>query len=342
MNKYKVSILVPIYNVEEYIESCACSLLEQNMESIEYVFIDDCSPDRSIQILNSVIERYPYRKNSVTIIRNECNLGIGQCRNKAIEVASGEYIYYVDSDDFIEKYAIKILYDKAKNNNLDIVTAEFYLYLSNQSLSRLTYPVINESKAFFRQLLNKQIPSYLCNKLIRRDLFIDKGIRIPNGVNFMEDFATLPRLVFYAHQIAHLSIPLYYYRQNQNSYCNSLKESSILSAFKAVDTIDDFVGSHCKQGYSSDLTYCKLQTKLMLAYAAPSFIELICSYYPALSLGDFSNRFNFRERLLLDLIAQKEYGKIKLLIEIMKFLSRLKSAVIHFFNRINHVSDSKK
>ena len=110
MFKYKVSILVPIYNVENYIESCACSLFEQTMEEIEYVFIDDCGTDNSISLLNNILEKYPERKDNVRVIHNLRNLGIGQSRNKAVENALGEYLYYVDSDDFIEKNTIQLLY----------------------------------------------------------------------------------------------------------------------------------------------------------------------------------------------------------------------------------------
>lgn len=336
MFKYKVSILVPIYNVENYIESCACSLFEQTMEEIEYVFIDDCGTDNSISLLNNILEKYPERKDNVRVIHNLRNLGIGQSRNKAVENALGEYLYYVDSDDFIEKNTIQLLYDEAKKNDLDIVAAEFYLFYPNGTKIRTNYLISDVPESFFFQLLNKQIPSYLCNKLIRRSLYIDNEIKVPEGVNFMEDFATLPRLVFHSRKIAYLPIPLYYYRQNQNSYCNSLKKSSIISAFKAIETIETFLNSKANmklKDYSLDLQYCKLQTKLMLSYAAPELAEVICNYYPLLELGELSYRFNYRERILLKYITKKKYKKIRILVWIMKRASRLKATIQRLFDK---------
>lgn len=332
MNGYKVSVLVPIYNVEKYIEQCACSLFEQTLRNIEYIFIDDCGTDASMTILDTVIEKYPEKKHNVKIIHNEYNIGLGKSRNKAVEAAVGDYVYHIDSDDFIEKNTIELLYDKAKDSDADIVTAEYYLYWENMETYRLNYPVIEDSKKFFHQLLNKQIPSYLCNKLIRRSLYKDNSIAVPDGINFMEDFATLPRLVFYSKCINHLSVPLYYYRQNQNSYCHTLTESSIVSAFKAINTIDTFLSSQNTMTDSiiADRNYCKLQTKLMLTYAAPELSELICQYYPSLQLGNLRDRFNFRERLLLNYIYNNEHNKIRLLVKTMKIASRLKNLMANF------------
>lgn len=99
----KVSVLVPVYGVEKYIERCAVSLFEQTHRDMEYVFVNDCTPDRSISILRSVIERYPDRARQVRIIDNEVNRGVGATRAVAIAAATGECIMHADSDDYMPR-----------------------------------------------------------------------------------------------------------------------------------------------------------------------------------------------------------------------------------------------
>lgn len=104
-----VSILVPIYLVERYIKRCAISLFEQTYNNIEYIFVDDCTPDKSIEILNDIINKYPYRKQNIKIIHNKVNLGIAAVRNICIKNASGDFVIFVDSDDYLEKDAVEKL-----------------------------------------------------------------------------------------------------------------------------------------------------------------------------------------------------------------------------------------
>ncbi len=99
----KVSIIVPIYNVEKYIERCAVSLFEQDFEDIEYIFVNDCTPDNSVEILEKVIEKYPNRKSHLKIVHHKENKGLGSARNTGLEQATGNYILHIDSDDWCEK-----------------------------------------------------------------------------------------------------------------------------------------------------------------------------------------------------------------------------------------------
>ena len=101
----KVSILVPIYGVEHYIEQCARSLFEQSYSDIEYIFVNDCTPDSSMDILKQVLSIYPNRKSQVRIIEHEHNQGLGAARLTATKAATGEAVMHVDSDDYITPMA---------------------------------------------------------------------------------------------------------------------------------------------------------------------------------------------------------------------------------------------
>ena len=128
---YKVSILVPIYNVERYIERCARSLFEQTYTNLEYVFVDDCSPDRSLALLQDVIKDYPQRKDAVRIVSHEKNRGLAATRNTALECATGVFISHVDSDDWIAPRMIECLVSKQQETDADIVSCDALIHGSD-------------------------------------------------------------------------------------------------------------------------------------------------------------------------------------------------------------------
>ncbi len=113
----KVSVIIPVYGVENSIERCARSLFEQTLDEMEYLFIDDCTKDRSIEVLKSVLKDYPKRKSQVTIHRMDNNSGQAKVREWGILNATGEYIIHCDSDDWVDKDIYRELYEKAKEND---------------------------------------------------------------------------------------------------------------------------------------------------------------------------------------------------------------------------------
>ena len=126
-----VSVLVPVYNVSKYIERCAHSLFQQTFDDIEYVFVNDCSPDDSIKKLQKVIEQYPNRKKRVQIIHHDKNRGASVSRNTCLENSTGKYIQFIDSDDWIESDMIETMYNKAETESADIVVCDFVIEKAN-------------------------------------------------------------------------------------------------------------------------------------------------------------------------------------------------------------------
>ena len=110
----KVSVIVPIYNVEKYFERCICSLFQQTLVDVEFIFIDDASCDDSINILYKYIKSFPSKR--VTIVKHKSNQGLAAARNSGLNVAIGEYIFNCDSDDWLENNALEELYNIAKKN----------------------------------------------------------------------------------------------------------------------------------------------------------------------------------------------------------------------------------
>ena len=122
----KVSVIIPVYGVEKYIERCAKSLFEQTLHDIEYLFIDDCSPDNSIKILESLLDSYPSRKANTRILKMSTNSGQAAVRMRGMKEATGEYLIHCDSDDWVDHQMYEKMYNYAKSNDYDMVWCDYY------------------------------------------------------------------------------------------------------------------------------------------------------------------------------------------------------------------------
>ncbi len=206
-----VTVIVPIYNVERYVAQCAESLLSQTYADIEYIFVNDCTPDASLEVLLFVLKKYPQRSSQVHILNNERNRGLAYCRNKGVQSAHGNYIMHVDSDDYIKENAVEELVSLAKQENADIVISDFLLVRSNKIVEDLhVYPI--EIHKYLKELLERNLPVCVCGKIFKRSLYLNNNIQVSENIDFGEDMVTLPRLVYYASKIA-VSSPFYYYNQ---------------------------------------------------------------------------------------------------------------------------------
>lgn len=215
---YKVSVIIPVYGVENYIERCARSLMEQTLESIEFLFIDDCSTDCSIEILNQVVDQYPQRKSQVVVHRMEHNSGQAAVRKWGMQNASGEYVIHCDGDDWVSSDMYHLMYEKAKEDNSDIVICDYYLSDGNESVP------VRQDKA------DGLLTGPLWNKLIRNSLIKCSNIVYPTH-NKAEDGALMVQISYFAHKYSLIHRPLYYYYQNPSSICNVMTEEAMLKRF---------------------------------------------------------------------------------------------------------------
>ncbi len=236
----KISLLIPIYGVERYIEKCVHSLFSQTAKNVEYIFVDDCSPDSSITLLYRVLDEYPHRRNQVSVIRHPQNMGLAAARNTALEHATGKYVLHVDSDDYLEQNAVEVLALKAEQEDADIVVFDFIQVFQTKSV-RTTEQIQPDRVAYIRHLFRRQASVTVCGKMIRRSLYVASGVRAVAGLNFGEDYVTTPRLVYSAKKIVKLNLPLYYYvRFNTNSYTRTFSDVSIQNICRAVEILETF------------------------------------------------------------------------------------------------------
>lgn len=223
-----VSILVPIYGVEKYIERCARSLFEQSYQNLEFVFVVDASPDKSIEILQQVIPQYPKWEGRINIIYHHKTLGIAATRNTLVKNSRGDFLLHVDSDDWIEPNTVELFVKKQHETNADIVTGSYISHIINEG-SEITRKWIAPDKDRLETLKDMlKVGSVVAswNRLIRSSLYRDNNIRCVEGINAGEDKIITPRLIYCSHKVTNCdSITYHYNRNNSNSYVNTLPHS---------------------------------------------------------------------------------------------------------------------
>lgn len=217
----KVSIIVPIYNTEKYLKKCLDSLVNQTLNDIEIILVNDGSTDNSQNIINEYTAKYPDKIKAFT----KENGGQASARNLGISQASGEYLAFVDSDDWVEFNMYEELCNKAIKENLDIVCCNEYLVINNEkkkNFNRLIYP---------NDITNNYIikESGPWNKLIKRNLIINNNIWFLEN-RIYEDLAIIPTLALYTDKIGYIDCYLYNYviregsTMNQTEYNKKLED----------------------------------------------------------------------------------------------------------------------
>ena len=239
----KVSVIIPVYAVEKYIERCARSLFEQTLDDIEYLFIDDCTPDRSIEILKHVLEEYPQRKSQVVLHRMEQNSGQAAVRKWGMQNATGEYIIHCDSDDWMDKTMLEKMYKSATDNNSDVVICGYSIVDTRQK-KRDYSPVRVTNKELLIADLLKSADWCVWNKLVRRKIYDTNEFVYPIN-NMGEDMVITIQCLYHAEVISYVNDPLYFYFQNDSSITHQISRDKILQSFSQCSNnlhlLDSFV-----------------------------------------------------------------------------------------------------
>lgn len=233
----QISVIIPIYGVEKYIERCARSLFEQTIQDIEYIFIDDCSPDNSVLILKQVLNEYPNRVNQTIIHRMPHNTGLGGVRRWGMQNFHGDFVIHCDSDDWMDRNMLNTMYDVAVSQNADIVVCDYY-----------------RSDGVNHKYVKCDIPTKtlmqgpVWNKLIRSTIFKQHLIEFPTA-NKAEDGAIMAQVSFFSKKNAYVNEALYYYFINAQSICGQVSEKACMSKLKQeCDNVELRVKFLKKQG----------------------------------------------------------------------------------------------
>lgn len=216
----KVSVILPVYGVAAYIEKCTQSLLAQTLQEMEFIFVDDYGPDNSIELAKQVIQGHPREKQFV-FLKPEHNLGAGMARNFAIPQAKGEYIAFVDSDDWVEPDMFEQLYEAAQGADLCYGQA-FKDYTDGQKTTILTNPKI-ESGAFSLDKRNYFLTHYVSlfwTFIYKRELVMERSVRFSEDRSADDTYFETCALLT-AQSIAHVDKPFYHYLIRPGSVCTT-------------------------------------------------------------------------------------------------------------------------
>lgn len=257
-----LSILIPIYGVEKYIERCATAIFNSTKNDVEVIFINDSSPDKSMEKLYAVIARYPQLKDSIKVINHKYNMGLAVARLTGLKAAKGKYIWFVDSDDYISKNAIDIILVRLKDNP-DMLSFNFYEHNVNQNI-----PKYRKSMSINSLLMFYTSPMIWDNVFLKELFFINKIFPI-KGMNYSEDYILFSKLITKIRRVIFLPDFLYYYNtQNVQSYLHTVSTKNLIEAANGILDIVDFyekeeLSKQYKIGllYSLYDRYCSLKKK---------------------------------------------------------------------------------
>lgn len=234
-----ISIIVPVYNVEEYLADCMESVLKQSYTNLQVILVDDGSTDRS----GLVCDRYAERDSRIQVIHKR-NGGLSDARNAGLDIAEGDYIVFTDSDDFLHRDYLKVQYENLVQADADMAVCDYHMYDTGQSVcnglsNRIS--VVEEKDITAQLYENPGMLIVAWNKLYKR--FLWDGIRYPVG-RLHEDEAVIHEILVRCKRIVLTDAKLYYYRQRENSIMGQVSDKSIQDAVYAYQRRISFFAEH--------------------------------------------------------------------------------------------------
>ncbi len=272
-----VSVIVPFYNVENYIEKCLNTLVHQTLEDIEIILVNDGSQDRSMVVVKKFLEQYP---DKITYLEKE-NGGLSDARNYALPYAKGEYIAFLDSDDYAEKTMYKDMYELAKKEDSDMVECNFYWEYPNKKKEDIG--VVYNGK---KEMLEK-VRVVAWNKLIKKEVLEKSKVTFPKGYRY-EDVEFTYKLIPYLDKVSFLKKPCVHYIQREGSISNNQNERN-KEIFDVLEHVIDF--------YKENDLYDEYKDELEYIYIRYAFCS---SLLRIVKIKD-----EFVQRKLLDLTWEK-------------------------------------
>ena len=245
----KISVCIPVYGVEKYIERCARSLFEQTMtDGIEFIFVNDCTKDRSIEILENVLTEYPARQKQTRIIHHKKNSGLIAARNTALQYASGDYIIHCDSDDWVDLNFYESMYKKAVETNADVICASIvWEYEDIKKKAKKITPVITNNISDYIQKNKGGHLNSLWSKLYKKAIALNPTVSCPDSICMGEDLLRNIQMLDKCKNIAFAADVYYHYWQNYTSVTHNFTETHFDNIQKIIAFIDNnFPGKYLK------------------------------------------------------------------------------------------------
>lgn len=332
----KVSVIVPVYNTEQYLDRCLSSLVNQSLDYIEIIVVNDGSTDKSQLIIDKYVSEYFNRVKAFT----KSNGGLSDARNYGLKKACGEYIGFVDSDDYVDIDMFKKLYDSAISKGAEIVECDYQSFYLENNKEYFLNSEYNTPKKYYDTIVNKNksiiidVTDMAWNKIFKKELFCNFNISFPKGL-WHEDYATTPILISKSQRYLLIDYVGYYYLQRKNSITHTFSRKSLdviecciytLQEMKRIGTYNDF----------------KIQLYDKYTYLLWRVIRLITSMKKvdskSISIRDIAKRMLeiskcFKENIIKEKnFYVRELSKAIISCNYFKF-----SAIIHFYINLQKI-----
>ena len=313
--KPRVSILIPVYKAEKYISKCLQSVLSQTYQNLEIIIVDDASPDSSMDIAEKLIQQ-TVNTFDIKILHNEKNQGIATVRNILLDHAKGDFILFVDSDDYIERDAIQSLVDIATNTNCDIVRCGYFEAKGNNIRTINQRPWSDKTDLLKQHIKAWDSIEAMWQLFIRRSLIENHRIRFAEGINASEDHLMMIKLYFYANSIVNLEKPVYYYRKdNMQSVTHVNPKAFHDSMYKGMDNAIKFLKDNgVYETYRDEvLTRTFLTKQTFLLNKENRDIDLFVNTHPECNSYYRNYNYNLSQKILFRLAELGQCRLLKLL-----------------------------
>ena len=287
----KVSVVIPIYNVEDKVARCLESILAQSLHDLEVIVVDDGTPDHSMQ----VVDRYAAGDSRFRVVAHERNRGLMQARKTGYMMAEGDYVMFCDSDDYLLPHAVETFYDEAMRTGADVVSGDLMLVFPNDDRQEVRSSALRYGSAMipvYKSLLLDEYHHNLCGKLFRRSLLQDHDYTTIEHFTNGEDGFLFYQVMEHVAKVVHLQKPLYYYVQNDKSSTrfrygeNAIHSICMLNQLRlklaekypeirryAQSKVSEVVSSLYARGYDKDANLDKYVVDCSLSgYASPGSV----------------------------------------------------------------------
>lgn len=314
----EISVIAPVFGVADFISRATRSMMEQTFEDVEFIFVDDCTPDNSIDILRSVIANYPER--NVSILHHDTNRGLPAARNTGLNAARGKYIFHWDSDDYAEPELLERLYKKAESEGCDYVWCDWYLTFGSNSRS-MRQPDSESPREALSIALSGGMKYNVWNKLVARRLYEENDIRFPEGYAMGEDM-TMIKLLAKAEKTGHVAKPLYHYIRTNSGAMTQVYSQQHLEQLQhnTADLCEYLSREVADEALTQELNWFKLNVKLPFLFSGrKSDRKLWRTWYKEADKYIMSNRRQALRTRLLQWTAAHRLGIVNILYNALVF-----------------------
>jgi len=315
--KPKVSVIVPIYNTESYLEKCLDTLVNQTLKDIEIILINDGSPDNSEKIVEIYLKKYPEK----IIYHKKENEGQGIARNYGLSLAKGEFISFVDSDDYVDITIFEKLYNKAIKDKSDIVSTTGFIEVRGKEFIEKKFE-FNDSDSHIRYILNNSGP---VAKIIKKEIIEKNNLYFPN-LRAYEDISVVPLWGIYSKKISYVEESLYYYLIHDGSTMKQTTYNEKLThIYDSLDNLFSKFKLKTKDKYQEELEWIYIEHLLHAASLRfhkfhkldeiKKINSIIKDRFPKWHKNKYYQNQILKYKIVCNLIYQEKFKLLKLILK---------------------------